>query len=364
MKILLTSKLNYLPALNGASKSDRSLVEGLARRGHHCRAVVPAHSPASNVSARTGGERRFLAELAQRAIDVRESEPGLHSFKHNGVEVSAVVDFRRLDSVLTDQIREFRPDWILVSEDHSYICLATALVAHATSVVYLCHSQATLPFGPESFAADAGHTALLHRTAGIVTVSRYLKDYLLQWGGLDAALIAFPVYGQAPFEFHGRFDRGCVTLANPSQIKGIEIFQQLGRARTDLEFAAVPAWATRDGDRRALQRIPNVQLFAASENIDEIFARTRVLLMPSLWGEACLLPTPVVPDQELTPWLAALDELLSNRASYEDLSAASRQAALAFVATVDVAHFENHLEKLSEGRTPVASRHQEPLERP
>jgi glycosyltransferase involved in cell wall biosynthesis len=412
VKILLASKLNYLPALSGASKSDRSLVEGLARRGHRCRAVVPAQSPASNISARTGGERQFLAELAQRAIDVRETEPGLHSFKHNGVEVRAVVDFRRLDSVLTDQIRDFRPDWILVSEDRSYVCLATALEAHATSVVYLCHSQATLPFGPESFAVDAGHTALLHRTAGIVTVSRYLKDYLLQWGGLDAAVIAFPVYGQAPFEYHGRFDRGCVTLVNPSQIKGIEIFQQLARARPDLEFAAVPGWATRDGDRRALQRIPNVQLFAASENIDEIFARTRVLLMPSLWGEAfgylsveamlrgipvlasrigglpeaklgvdyllpvrpieryearldeCLLPTPVVPHQELAPWLAALDELLSNRASYEGLSAASRQAALAHVATVDVAHFENHLEQLSEGQTPVASRHQEPLERP
>ena len=85
MKILLTSKLNYLPALSGASKSDRSLVEGLARRGHRCRAVVPAHSPAGNVSARTAGERQFLAELAQRAIDVRETEPGLHSFRHNGV---------------------------------------------------------------------------------------------------------------------------------------------------------------------------------------------------------------------------------------------------------------------------------------
>lgn len=411
MKILLTSKLPYLPALSGASKSDRRLVESLARRGHRCRAVIPAYSPTSKVSTLAGGDRQFLAELAHRAIDVRSDVLGLHCFKYNGVEVNAVIDSRRLDSVLGDQIREFEPDWVLVSEDRSYACLTAALDACASRVIYLCHSQATLPFGPESFATDPGNTALLRRAFGIVTVSHYVKDYLARWGGLDAAVIRFPVYGQAPFERLGCFDQGYVTLVNPSQIKGMDIFQQLARARPDVEFAAVPTWATRDSDRRALQRLPNVQVLEPSEDIEKIFARTRVLLMPSLWGEAfgylsveamlrgipvlasklgglpeaklgvdylvpvrpieryegrldeCLLPTPVVPEQDLAPWLAALDELLSNRGSYERLSSASRQAALAFVATIDVAHFEGYLERLAEGRTSPPSRHEQSLQR-
>jgi glycosyltransferase involved in cell wall biosynthesis len=412
VRILLTSRLTYLPALSGASKADRRLVEGLARRGHHCRVVIPAHSPASKTSALAGGDRQFLAELAHRAIDVREGGPGRHRFNYNGVEVDAVIDAHRLDSVLVDQIREFEPDWILVSEDRSYVCLAAALDASASRVIHLCHSQATLPFGPESFATDTGNGALLRRAAGIVTVSHYVKDYLARWAGLDATVIQFPVYGQAPFELRGRFDQGCVTLVNPSQIKGIEIFQQLARARPDVEFAAVPTWATRDSDRRALQRLLNVQVLEPSEDIEDIFARTRVLLMPSLWGEAfgylsveamlrgipvlasklgglpeaklgvdyllpvrpveryeerldeCLLPIPVVPEQDLAPWLAALDELLSNRASYERLSAASRRAALAFVATVDVAQFEGYLERLGEGRTAPASQREQAFQRP
>ena len=64
------------------------------------------------------------------------------------------------------------------------------------------------------------------------------------------------------------------------------------------------------------------------------------------------------PTLQLPPGVAVTGKV---RAGYD---AVLTPAALAFVATVDVAHFENHLEKLGEGRTPVASRHQEPLERP
>jgi glycosyltransferase involved in cell wall biosynthesis len=409
VRILLTSKLPYLPALSGASKADRRLMEALAQCGHCCRAVIAGHSPLSKVSATAGGDPPLLAELARRGIDVCEATPGLHCFTHNGVQVNAVVDLRRLDSIVMDQIREFQPDWVLVSEDRSYVCLAAALDASPSRVVYLCHSQATLPFGPESFARNPHCAALLGRAAGIVTVSHYVKDYLARWAGLDASVIPFPVYGQAPFDVQGSFDQGCVTLVNPSQIKGIDIFLQLALARPDIEFAAVPTWATRDRDRLALHRLPNVRVFDASEDIEEFLARTRVLLMPSLWGEAFgylsveamlrgipvlasrvgglpeaklgvdyllpvrpieryeerlderLLPTPVVPEQELGPWLAALDELLSNRARYECLSAASRQAALSFVATVDVAQFAEYLEKLGEGRPPSTSLHEQPF---
>ena len=261
-------------------------MEGLARRGHRCRAVIAAHSPAGKVATLAAGDPPLLAELARRGIDVREADPGHQCFTHNGVEVNAVIDLRCLNSVLMDQIREFQPDWVLVSEDRSYVCLAAALDACPSRVVYLCHSQATLPFGPESFATDLGSAALLGRAAGIVTVSHYVKDYLARWAGLDASVIPFPVYGQAPFKLQGRFDQGCVTLVNPSQIKGIDIFLQLARVRPDVKFAAVPTWATRGGDRLALQRLPNVQVFEPSEDIEEFLAHTRVLVMPSLWSKA------------------------------------------------------------------------------
>ena len=39
-------------------------------------------------------------------------------------------------------------------------------------------------------------------------------------------------------------------------------------------------------DRAALAQLPNVRLLEPSEDIDQIFAQTRVLLAPSLWDEA------------------------------------------------------------------------------
>lgn len=395
MKILLTSKLPYIPALSGASKADRRLLESLADRGHSCRAIILANA---------------LALSEERAKSVVEPHQGIvtsavaedtDEFQHNGVEVLAVGDPRRLCAELAEQIRRFKPDWTLVSEDRSWLCLATALEAEPARVIYLCHSQATLPFGPECFEADPAKTALLGQVAGIITVSHYLANYIKKWSGLEAFVIPFPVYGDGPFERYGNFDAGFVTIVNPSSIKGITIFLQLARSRPDVRFAAVPTWATSQFDRLALARLPNVQLLEPKENIDDIFRQTRVLVVPSLWGEAFgylvveamlrgipvlasnigglpeaklgtdyllpvrpieryenrlderLLPVPVVPEQDIEPWLAALGELIADRATYTRVAAASREAALSYVAGLDATRFEDCLKDFRSNRAAL-----------
>lgn len=398
LKILLTSKLPYVPALSGASKGDRDLLQSLARRGHCCRAVVTA-----SAAALPEPRKRFPAELARAEISSTAPSPGIDVFQHGGVEVRAVGDALRLRVELAEVIREFEPDWILVSEDRSYLSLAIAIEAGVGRVIYLCHSQATLPFGPECFLPDPAKTALLRQAAGIIAVSRYVQDYIARWGDLESTALHFDGFGAGPFPHHARFDRGFVTMVNPSPIKGISIFLQLAHVLPDLEFAAVPSWATREIDRSMLQRTANVRLLAPSENIDDIFAQTRVLLVPSLWGEAfgrivveamlCgipvlaanvgglpeaklgvdyllpvrpieryearldeqLLPIPVIPDQDSVPWQAALTEVLVSRENYQRVSAASRAAALSYVAGLEVTPFENYLRNLRPKTASVVS---------
>ena len=118
-----------------------------------------------------------------------------------------------------------------------------------------------------------------------------------------------------------------------------------------------------------------MRILPNARNIDDVLARTRILLMPSLWYEGFglivmeamlrgipvvasdsgglkeakrgtgyvipvhtieryqpvfdehAMPKPVVQPNDIAPWIAAIEELLGDRAAYERESAASRAAA-------------------------------------
>ncbi len=392
MKILLVQNMIYVPTHGGASKANRLLLEGLAAKGHSCRVVVPAFG--TQVSVKT--QAQFLAELEARGIRlISASSEGVAVFQYNGVEVHAVTEHSRLHHYVAAQVREFESTWTLVSDDDpGQLMLEAALEANPSRVVYLVHTPQALPFGPKGFLQNRAKADLVRQTAGIITVSNHVKDYIRQWSGLDSVALAFPVYGSGPFPDLGSFNKGYITLINPCAVKGISIFLELARRMPDIEFAGVPTWGTTKADRTALEQLPNVRLLPPTDNIDEIFRQTRVLLMPSLWTENFPLtvteamlrgipvigsnsgglpetkrgvdyvisvrlieqyeerfddlgnPVPLVPAQDVDPWEATLRKLLSDRALYEQLSAASREAALRFVSGVGVEPFENYVEHL------------------
>ena len=122
MKILLTMNLPYTRVYGGANRSNRSLAEALAGRHHALRVVVPALAPLSPMT-----HQQLLEELAAEGIGV-SGNGEIDVFNLKGVNVHAVVDPSRLYGYLTQQIREFKPDWTLVSsEDRSQSLLETAL---------------------------------------------------------------------------------------------------------------------------------------------------------------------------------------------------------------------------------------------
>ncbi len=335
MRILLTANASYVPPRGGATRSNLIWLDQLAAAGHSCRIVCGATGE--------GAELRF----------------------HESIAVFAVEDPGRRIHVLRQQIREFHPDWVLVSsEDLGHSLLREAQHSAPGRVVYLAHTPQFFPFGPASWNPGNDGADLVRNAAGIVAIGHHMAEYIERSIGCRAVVIHPPIYGAGPFAAYGNFERGLVTMINPCAVKGLPIFLETAGRMPDVEFGVVPGWGTTADDRLALERMPNVRILPNAPKIDDVLARTRVLLMPSLWYEGFglivmesmlrgipvvssdsgglveakrgtgyvipvktieryepvfdehAMPRPVVRENDVSPWVAALRELLGNRDAY------------------------------------------------
>jgi glycosyltransferase involved in cell wall biosynthesis len=221
---------------------------------------------------------------------------------------------------------------------------------------------------------------MLRRVSDLISVSRSAQEYVRRWSGLPSTVIHPDVYARGSIRRPDPAEQRFVTMINPSGYKGIDVFLALADALPQLPFLAVPSWATTESDRAALAARPNIELRPSVDDMDLVYGRTRVLLMPSLWDEtfgycaveamlrgipvlaadvaglreamlgtgpllpvhpieryslAAALPRAEIPPQEVGPWLTALRELLDDRAHYLRRSSESRFAADEFVSGLD-----------------------------
>jgi amino acid adenylation domain-containing protein len=389
MKILLTMNLPYTRAYGGANRSNRALAEALAARHHSVCVVAPALAAVSPIT-----HQQFVEELTAEKVRVN-TKGEIDVFNLNGVQIHAVVEPSRLCSYVVEQIREFEPDWSLVSsEDRSQSLLEAVLRAHDSRVIYLAHTPQMFPFGPAGLYPGKRRTELIGQTTSIVTISQFVADYIRKWTGFESFVHHPPHYGSVPFPNFGSIENDYVLMMNACGVKGISIFLALARALPDIKFAALPGWGTTNRERAVLSTLPNVVLINNSKNLDDILRRTRVLLMPSLWVEGFgmavidamvrgipvlaanwgglieaklgtdyllpvrpierfedrldenLLPVPVVPEQDIHPWQNALSRLVSDGDLYERQSAAAHDAALRFVSRLSIEPLEDLLRRL------------------
>ena len=259
MRILLTANASCVPPRGGATRSNLIWMDQMAGAGHACRIVCGASGE--------GAELCF----------------------HESIAVFAVEDPSRRIQVLRQQIREFQPDWVLVSsEDLGHGLLREAHHSAPGHVVYLAHTPQFFPFGPASWNPDREASGLLVEAAGVVAIGHCVADYIARWLGREAVVIHPPIYGAGPFADYGALGAGLVTglvtgsvnMINPCAVKGLPIFLEVAARLPETEFGVVPGWGTTGRDRRALERLPNVRFLPNARNIDEVLARTRVLLMP------------------------------------------------------------------------------------
>ncbi|WP_073274936.1 glycosyltransferase family 4 protein [Anaerocolumna jejuensis] len=389
MRILLVQLLEYLYPWGGAHKANRILMEGLTERGHECVVVTP--------EVYIGGfEEYFNEKKNSNEFEISAESENVTVIRKKGVTVYRVEGEYKIFSFIRKMVEDFKPDITLISEDKSHL-LMEAVLETKTRTICLAHSQTVLPFGPECFEEKQDKTALYPKLHGIISVSDYLQSYFKKWAGLESKRIYFPSYGKGPFPFLGNFDNPYITVINPSGIKGFPIIAGLARSFPKVQFAAVITWSTTKAELEELKAIENVIIMKPEENVDVIYRQTKVFLMPSLWGEAFgqvvveamlrgipviasnvgglpeakqglnyILPVnpikkyisekellmsvhrPVLPEQNLKPWIETLGRLINDRRLYEELSGQSYEKAAQFHSKLGFEEFEQYFREVME----------------
>ncbi len=83
--------------------------------------------------------------------------------------------------------------------------------------------------------------------------------------------------------------RGSVTMINPHRVKGIQTFLEIARRLPSEKFLLVESWKLLDPALAelgvALDKLPNVRFQHRVSDMRQIYAGTKVLLVPSVWEE-------------------------------------------------------------------------------
>jgi glycosyltransferase involved in cell wall biosynthesis len=389
LRILLAHNSLYYPSYGGGDKSNRLLMEALAARGHAVRVVARVEHFGAEAHA------ALVRQLTARGAGLHAREQAGVDFQLNGVEVHILTRDPNLRTYFATQVRAFQPDIIVAStDDPAHLMLEIALRSPRARVVYLVRATVALPFGPDSGLPSEFQTEGLREADGVVAVSEYVAQYTRQWGGVDAIHVPISLLAPGGHPDLGRFDNRFVSMVNPCAVKGISIFLVLAKRFPNVEFAAVPTWGTTAANFTELRRLPNVSILAPVDDIDDLLRQTRVMLAPSLWAEArsrmileamsrgipvmasdvgglaeamlgmdyllpvnpvtryrpmvdeLMVPAVDIPPQDVGPWAAVLERLLTDRGHYANLSAKARRAALEYARNLNAVAFEAYLEKI------------------
>lgn len=361
MRILLTSGASYAPPKGGSTRSNLVWLRGLAANGHQCRVVCTA-----------------AGETGETVAD--------------GISILRVADLALHAERLTEEIRAFRPDWVLVSsEDVTQRLLRAAERGAPGRLVYLAHTPQFFPFGPESWNQDAEATRIVERAAGVVAIGQHMAGYIESHSAAKAGVVHPPIYGAPPFRRFDAFGAELVLMVNPCVVKGVEIFVEIAGRFPAQKFGALLGWGTTTADQAELARHNNIELLGNVRDIEEVLGRAKMLLMPSIWYEGFGLiameamlrglpvvssdsgglmeakegtgyvipvraieryepvfdenhmPRPVRGRQEIEPWLEAVGTLLTDEIEHQAEAERSRERALRFVEGLRADGLERYL---------------------
>jgi hypothetical protein len=199
-------------------------------------------------------------------------------------------------------------DVVVVSSPELGVCRWVASHCDAPLKIAMCHDYAGAPWGPFTNTDEDQREELYAVLAGwrLLTDSQHVADYHNRFApeaysarGLANPPTARQCYGACYgyYERHNMphfadaIDREYVTIISPCAPKGLSMIAALSPMMPTTKFLCVATAWTNGVVQHILKRFENVDIQMGTQNVDDFYAQTKVLIVPSIWPEAFGLVT-------------------------------------------------------------------------
>ena len=275
MRILYASQRPPYPYFQGgAARSAHRLLLALAQdQGAACMAVGSAGYAVSPWALPPLADHAALGVRGVAGAPVAGGQPGSQTVLDCGYPVRLLADFA---GDLPQLLRDWRPDVVWAQLDGARQVLGVARAQGVPGVLYVRDAEDD-PRELRATAALGCH---------VVCGSAFLADKVARVIGRPAAV----VHPTSDWCFGTQGDpKGCITMVNPHAVKGLDTFLEVARRLPQQRFLLQEAWKLGDAALAALQArlaaLPNVRFAHRVPDVRQVYAQTRVLVVPSVWEE-------------------------------------------------------------------------------
>ncbi|MBU2441515.1 MAG: glycosyltransferase family 4 protein [Nanoarchaeota archaeon] len=260
----------YYPAAGGAEISMHTFLKGAVRRGY---------------------DTLVATSLEQKGSAVC-------SLEYDGVKIININHNTR-EEELSKIVDSYKPELLITQLMWSDIALKVANERKIKSILRFCKIPAYLDI---SEGSEFSPTSIL-------VVSDYVRDYVMKNWNRQSIVIHPPIETENVIS-QGE-DRIYITMFNPNIKKGGDFFREIALRMGNHYFATVSGWdILKNGDKTdteiirrlceslrikytgqklddiSFDGVKNVKKFSYTSDVSKIYAKTRVLCIPSQWQEA------------------------------------------------------------------------------